>query len=117
MSEEPLRRKTYLIVGISVTCLLSLWMLSSTSSVISNTNTAVHKDNVDILYQELPQGKNICHSDDFNQGKWVHQSIGLESHSIEGFNSHAGYHCNWDFAHRCYRRTNQLGEFNRSKTM
>lgn len=59
----------------------------------------------------------MCESDSFNQGKWVQQTIGLQSHSIDGLSSYAGYHCNWDFPHRCYRRVDNEGEFNRSKAM
>ncbi|KAI8326831.1 hypothetical protein EDC96DRAFT_581213 [Choanephora cucurbitarum] len=36
--------------------------------------------------------------------RWIHQSIGLESHSVDGINAYSGYHCNGDFPHRCYRR-------------
>jgi hypothetical protein len=122
MSDEPLlRRKAYLFAGLGITCLFSLWVLTrqstSLSPVITTATTNKQPKNVDIMYQELPAGKTMCSSDAFNNGSWVHQSIGLESNTIDGISSYAGYHCNWDFPHRCYRRTSQLGEFNRSKAM
>lgn len=107
--------KKYIVVGLSATCLFSLWLLSNTSSIVTEQNS--HPDNLDSLYQQYPSGKNICTVDSFNTGRWVHQDIGLESHSIDGLSSYAGYHCNWDFPHRCYMRSDQPGEFNRSKAM
>lgn len=115
-TEKPHKLKTLIIAGTSVACLFTIYLLSSSSPVTENNATQT-KENVDILYQDYPQGKNLCTADSFNSGKWVHQSIGLESPSIDGISSYAGYHCNWDFPHRCYRRTDQAGEFNRSKAM
>ncbi|KAG2231457.1 GDSL/SGNH-like acyl-esterase family found in Pmr5 and Cas1p-domain-containing protein [Thamnidium elegans] len=107
--------KKFIVVGLSATCLFSLWLLSNTNSIV--TEQTSNTDNQDILYQEYPSSKNICTVDSFNTGQWVHQDIGLESHSIDGLSSYAGYHCNWDFPHRCYMRSDQPEEFNRSKAI
>lgn len=109
--------RKFIVVGLSATCLLSLWILSNTTSLVSQPRTQQAQDNIDILYQPFPEGRNICTIEGLNKGRWVHQDIGLESHSIDGINSFAGYHCNWDFPHRCYRRTEPYTEFNRSKAM
>lgn len=114
--EEVKKLKTLIIAGISVTCLLTLYILTSPSPVIEN-RVSERRENVDVLYQDYPQVNNLCTTDSFNSGEWVHQSIGLESHSVEGLSSFAGYHCNWDFAHRCYMRSDPVSEFNRSKAL
>lgn len=103
--EEPPRIKSLLVAGTSVACLLTLYILSNSSTQTRD------------LFQDDPKENNLCTSETFNTGQWVHQSIGLESHSIEGLSSFAGYHCNWDFAHRCYMRSDHISEFNRSKAM
>lgn len=118
--QQLLKRKNYLFAGLSITCLISLWMLSSSSNVITTPKNILKKQqphNSDVMYQDSPAGKQLCSSDDFNNGSWVHQSIGLESNTVDGISSFAGYHCNWDFPHRCYRRSDPVIEFNRSKTM
>jgi hypothetical protein len=114
--ESTSRQRVYIIAGLSITSLCALWLVTSSSSTMSSSLpvTQHYHDDLDILYQEFPQGKNICESDSFNQGKWVQQTIGLQSNSIDGVSAYAGYHCNWDFPHRCYRRE---GEFDRSKAM
>ena len=109
---ESSKIKVYFAIGLSITGLITLWLVNSTSSVIAPLSPAVvtTNDNGNILYQ----GKNMCTPDSYNEGKWVQQTIGLESNSIEGIESYAGYHCDWDFPHRCFRRE---GEFERSKAM
>jgi hypothetical protein len=114
------RTKTYIVTGLSLTCLISLWLLTGTTSdlyTLDNKNIQSSTKERDVLYRPLPKNKDLCSSESYNSGQWVHQSIGLESHSIEGINQYAGYHCNWDFPHRCYRRQEPITEFNRSKAM
>ncbi|KAL7308733.1 DNA-directed DNA polymerase [Mucor circinelloides] len=120
MVELSFRSQTYAVTGISIACLLTLWMLSSSNTrvaLVPETVKIVPDQHRDVLYQQLPKDKNLCSSDDFNQGKWVHQSIGLESQNVDGINNFVGYHCNWDFPHRCYRRQEPASEFNRSKSI
>lgn len=120
MVELSSRSQVYAVTGIGIACLLTLWLLSS-----SNTKVALVPDNTsdipgherDVLYREIPKDKKLCSSDSFNKGKWVHQSIGLESQDVAGINNFVGYHCNWNFPHRCYRRSEPASEFNRSKSM
>jgi hypothetical protein len=114
------RLKTYIITGLSLTCLVSLWFLTGTTTDLYNLNTNKKLSSTkerDVLFQDFPKNKELCTSESYNSGQWVHQSIGLESHSVEGINRHAGYHCNWEFPHRCYRRQEPITEFNRSKAM
>lgn len=118
MVELSFKTQTYAVTGISIACLLTLWMMSSSNTKVAlvlETTNDVPDQSTDILYQQFPKDKKLCSSDGFNKGKWVHQSIGLESQNIDGMNNFVGYHCNWDFPHRCYRRPQP--EFNRSKSM
>ncbi|KAI8970384.1 GDSL/SGNH-like acyl-esterase family found in Pmr5 and Cas1p-domain-containing protein [Mycotypha africana] len=121
--------KTYLIAGISVICLVTLYMLTSNTiptpvNIADQLNqpsdinkyTSIDENNSDVLYQSFSKHQNICTSDSFNEGKWIHQSVGLDSYTVDGINSYSGYHCNWDFPHRCYRRDSPA-EFNRSKAI
>lgn len=114
------RTKTFIVTGLSLTCLISLWLLTGTTTELSKVNvenTHPLTNERDVLYRDLPRNKDLCTFESYNVGQWVHQSIGLESHSIEGINQYAGYHCNWNFPHRCYRREEPVTEFNRSKAM
>ena len=111
MVEFSLKAQTYSVVILSVVGLMSLYLLSGKSSTESRSTL------VDVLYRPIPKNQTLCSTDTFNQGRWIHQSIGLESHSVDGINAYSGYHCNWDFPHRCYRRTEPATEFNRSKAM
>ncbi|KAI9472161.1 MAG: GDSL/SGNH-like acyl-esterase family found in Pmr5 and Cas1p-domain-containing protein [Benjaminiella poitrasii] len=115
MTELLFKSRLYFVVVVSSTILGSLGLL-----VISKTYS--YMDNRSLTDQQQPSFKSnenveLCSSDEFNKGKWVHQIIGLDSHTVEGINAYTGYYCNWDFPHRCYRRQEPLTEFNRSKAM
>ncbi|KAI8367113.1 GDSL/SGNH-like acyl-esterase family found in Pmr5 and Cas1p-domain-containing protein [Blakeslea trispora] len=112
MVDFSLKAQTYSIVSLSVVGLMSLYLLSGERSSTQSRSSVV-----DVLYRPIPKDQTLCSTDTFNQGKWIHQSIGLESNSIEGINAYSGYHCIWDFPHRCYRRKEPVTEFNRSKAM
>lgn len=114
MKDISFKSKTIIVFSLSFTCLISLWTLTTTNP--NHQSKGTDNSQLDILYQELPENRNICTSDSYNKGKWVKQVIGLTSQSMDGISEHAGYYCNWDFPHKCYRRQDPV-EFNRSKAM
>lgn len=64
-----------------------------------------------------PDSDNLCTSDAYNVGKWVKKPVKLSSEDPKGVEKAAGYHCSWNFPHKCYRRLDEKGEFNRSVRM
>jgi hypothetical protein len=99
---ETNKLRTGIVFGIVIFCLFSLWVLSP---------------NPDHLSTPKQDESTLCNTDTYNKGQWVNQDIGITGQSIEAIEKQAGYHCPWDFAHRCFRREKENGEFNRSKAM
>ncbi|KAI7905085.1 uncharacterized protein BX663DRAFT_484411 [Cokeromyces recurvatus] len=117
MNELSFKSRTYVVLTLSLISLYMLYLLINTKTYFYEIDENSIFLPTDSKRLSIPSNVELCTTDEFNKGKWTHQVIGLESYTIEGINAYAGYYCNWDFPHRCYRRQDPSTEFNRSKSI